>query len=323
MKLVKSLQRRRLTTIALVVACCMAGGVAVWQASKLRAQASAVAPGQKASKLQPQASSEDKQRLQNRLRRGVGSEVRFASAVAKPAEIEAAVESTAEFIYRRSGLRMSDETKKKLVRAESDVLKGKARHITLEELTDNFTAAVAERLPTLTDEEIWQATEVSSDALGQISSRADGKWGVLTKKELTQQARSGREWGQRGDFALRSTLRSMIVDELNDRVSTLVTALPEQFGQADTQGVTPAQALLLAYSVAADDPLTDSQSDIEQLTLQLRMDSGQTREQKRAQKKVTGRPYGPRGLFHPSAPHLFINEAGVGRLLTLTEGGEK
>lgn len=322
MRLVKGLQRRRLTAIALVVACALVGGVAVWQASKRSVEASSVALGQR-SKLPAQVSSEDKQHLQARVRKGVGSEVRFASAAAQPKEIEAAVESTADFIYRRSGLRMSDATKQKLVRAESDVLKGKARYITLDELTDNLTAAVTERLATLTDEEIWQAAEVSSDEQGQILSRADGKWGVLTKKELTQQAKSGREWGQRGDFALRSTLRSMIVEDLNDRVSTLGAALPEQFGQVDTQGVTPMQALLIAYSAAADDPLTDSQSDIEQMIIQKRMDAGQTREQKRAQKGVSGRPYGPHGLFHPSAPHLFLNEAGVDRLLTLSEGGEK
>lgn len=322
MRFVKGSQRRRLTAIALVVACAIVGGIAVWQASKRSVEASSIALGQK-SKLPAQASSEDKQHLQARLRKGVGSEVRFASTAAKPAQIEAAVESTADFIYRRSGLRMSAETKKNLVKAESSVLKGTARYITLDELTDNLTAVVAERLTTLTDKEIWQATEVSSDEQGQIMLRADGKWGVLTRKDLTRQAISGREWGKRGDSALRSTLRSMIVEELDNRVSTLGTALPEQFGQADSQGITPTQALLLVYSVAADDPLTDSQSDIEQMILQMRMDAGQTREQKRAQKNVSGRPYGPHGLLHPSAPHLFFNKASLGKFLKLSEGGEK
>lgn len=306
MGFVKGLQRRRLLVIALVVACITAGSAAAWHASKLPAK----------------ASSKDKQRLQERLYKGVGSEVRFASAAAKPEQIDEAVNSTAEFIYWRSGLRMSDGMKEKLAEAESNVLTGNAKLITIEELTDNMTAAAVDRLATITDEEIQQAAEVSSDEDGQILSRANGKWGVLTQKELIQQAKSGRNWSQRGDVALRTGLRSMIEEEVTDRVSALGAALPEQFGQARAQGITPMQALLIAYSVAADDPLTDSRSDIEQMLVQKRMDAGQTREQRKAQQNVSGRPYGPHGLLHPSQPYLFFNRAGVYTILNLTEGGK-
>jgi hypothetical protein len=311
MKLIKRLQRSRMMAIALVVACVILGGVAFWQASKLPAEASSAA-----------VSSKDKQNLQERLQKGVGSEVRFASATDKPEQIDEAVSSTADFIYQRSGLRMSDGMNKKLAEAESDVLNGNVRHITIEELTDNITAAVVDRLATITDEEIRVAAEFSSDEDGQILSRANGKWGVMSQKELVQQVESGRDWSRRGDGALRTSLRSMIEGEVNDRVSTLSTALPDQFGQARAQGITPMQALLIAYSVAADDPLTDSRSDIQQLLIQKRIEARQTREQRRAQKNVSGRPYGPHGLLHPSDPSLFFNGAGVFKILNLTEGGK-
>lgn len=306
MRLIQGLQRRHSLAIALAVAFVLVGGAAVWRASQLPAQ----------------ASSEDKQELHKRLRKGVGSEVRFASAAANPQQIDEAVRSTDEFIYWRSGLRMSDETKKRLAKAESDVLKGKAKHITLDELTDNLTAAVGDRLATLTDEEIQQAADASADEYDEIRSRADGRWGVLTKKELIEQAKSGRDWSQRGDSALRAGLRTMIEEEVNDRAVKLGAALPEQFGQAGAQGVTPTQALLIAYSVAADDPLADSRSDIEQMSVQKRIEARQTREQKKAQKNVSGRPYGPHGWAHPSAPHLFF-KAGVEKLLSRSEGGKK
>jgi hypothetical protein len=309
MSLIKGLQRKRLMAIALVVACVMVGGAAFWSASRLPAEAS--------------SNSKDKQNLQERLHKGVGSEVRFASADASPEQIEAAVRSTDDFIYWRSGLKMSDKTRKDLAKAESDVLKGKAKHITLGELTDSLTQVAVDRLATLTDEEIRQAAEASSDENGEILSRSNGKWGVLTKQELIRQAQSGREWSRRGDSALRAALRPMIEEEVNDRAVTLSAALPEQFGRASAQGVTPAQALLIGYSVAADDPLTDSRSDIAQALVQKRMDARQTREQKKAQRDVSGRPYGPRGLVHPSAAHLFFNRAGVDKLLNLSEGGKK
>ena len=306
MRSIKGLQRRRAVALALAVALVMAGGVAVWHASRLPAE----------------ASSEGRQRLQERLRKGVGSEVRFATAASRPEQIDEAVGSAAEFIYRRSGLRMSDETRKSLAKAESDVLKGKTRHITIGELTDDLTTAVVDRLATLTDEEIEQAADASSDEIGEIRSRADDKWGVLTKKELIQQAKSGREWSQQGDSALRAALRPMIEGEVNDRAATLSAALPEQFGQAGTQGVTPTQALIITYSVAADDPLTDSRSDIEQMLVQKRIDARMTREEKKARKNVSGRPYGAHGSVHPSAMHLFF-KAGVVEFLNRGEGGKK
>jgi hypothetical protein len=115
----------------------------------------------------------------------------------------------------------------------------------------------------------------------------------------------------------------MIEGEVNDRVSTLSTLLPEQFGNAGSQGVTPMQALLIAYSVAADDPLTNSRSDIAQILLEKRMDERQTREQRKAERNISGRPYGPNGLLHPSAPGIFFTKTAFDKILNLDEGGKK
>src|SRR5688572_6834893 len=213
MSLIKGLQRRPLMAVATVLAFLVLGGIAVWNASKSPAK----------------AASDDKQKLQNELRKGIGSEVRFA---ARPEQADEAVASAADFIYWRSGLKMSDELEKKLAKAESDVLNSKSRHITASELTDDMTSAVVERLANLTDEEIADATEASSDSRGEIRSRADAKWGVMTRKELIQQAKAGREWSRRGDVGLHTGVRSMIEGEVNDRVSTLSTLLPAQFGKA-------------------------------------------------------------------------------------------
>jgi len=304
MSLIKGLRRRPLIAIATVLAFLVSAGIAVWYPSRLPAKASA----------------EDKQNLQNPLRKGIGSEVRFA---ARPEQADEAVASAADFIYWRSGLKLTEGFKKRLAKAESDVLNGKSPYITVDELNEDMTTAVIDRLATLTDEEIEEATEASSDAQGEVRSRADAKWGVLSKKDLILHAKAGREWSQRGDVGLRVGLRSMIEGEVNDRVSTLSTLLPEQFGNANSQGVTPTQALLIAYSVAADDPLTNSRSDIAQMLMEKRMAERQTREQRKAQKDVSGRPYGRRGLLHPSAPDLFFTKSAMDKLLNLNEGGKK
>ena len=303
MSLIKSLQRRPLIAMSMAFALIVLG-VAAWRAPELPAKASA---------------SEDRQNLQKQLHKGIGSEVRFAS---RPEQAEDAVASAAEFIYWRSGLKLSDKTKRSLAKAEKDVLTGKSPYITAGKLTDDMTSAVVDRLATLTDEEIDAATEASTGANGEIRSRADAKWGVMTKKELIQQAQAGREWSRRGDTGLKIGLRSMIEGEVNDRVNTLSMMLPEQFGNANSQGLTPTQALVIAYSVAADDPLTNSRSDIAEVVVQKRIENRETREQRKAQ-KGSGRPYGPNGLLHPSAPQLFLNKSTVNKLLNLNEGGEK
>jgi hypothetical protein len=153
-------------SIVLAVAFVIVGGVVAWRASKLPAE----------------ASSTGRQDLKERLRKGVGSEVRFASAASRPEQIDETVVSAADFIRWRSGLKMSDETRKSLAKAESDVLKGKTNRITLDELTDRLTSSVVDRLATVTDEEIEQAADASTDENGEIRSRADGKWGVLTRQ---------------------------------------------------------------------------------------------------------------------------------------------
>ena len=63
---------------------------------------------------------------------------------------------------------MSDDFKKRLAKAERDVLNGKSRYISVSELTDNMTSAVVDRLATLTDKEIDAASEDSTDENGEI-----------------------------------------------------------------------------------------------------------------------------------------------------------
>lgn len=303
MNFVKGLRHRPLIATITVFACLVVG-VAVWQGSRQPAT----------------AAFEGKQQLRNDLRKGIGSEVRFASRAEYAAD---AVASAADFIHARSGLKMSDDMKKRLARAESDVLNGKSPYISVSELTGNMTAAVVDRLATLTDKELDEAADASTDANGEIRSRANAKWGVLNKPALIQQAQAGREWSRRGDAALQVGLRSMIEGEVNDRVSALGTHLPEQFGNVNSKGLTPAQALVIAYSVAADDPLTNSRSDHAQMLKQKRTEEGLTREEWKAQRNNSSRPYGPHGWLHPSAPQLFFTRNALNKMLNLNEGGEK
>lgn len=315
MNWLKASLRVRLTLTVLLL-----GSAAFLSAAIFRVSAG---PGDKGKAPASPCGADAKQKLDEQVRRGVGSQVTFASADNSSVPVVSAVESVADFIYERSSLRMSDDTKKRLVEAEQSVLGGAGRRISIEGMTDSLCAAVSNRMATLTDEEIKQAADTYATPQGAIFTRACGKWGVLSKGEFAEQAKTARDWSRAGSSAVRAVLRPFIDEEVNERASYLSEALPERFGDVKTKGATPLQALLIAYSVAADDRLTGSRGDIAEMMVQKRMDAKQTRAEKKAQNRDSGRPYGVNGLLYSSPVHLLLNKETVNNLLSFSEGGGK
>ncbi|HEX5732845.1 MAG TPA: hypothetical protein VF131_08425 [Blastocatellia bacterium] len=313
MKLMKSLGQGRLTLVVLALASAAFMSVAIFSA--------AAVPTKKGTNHSGPCGADAN--LNEQVRRGVGSEVHFASSNSKvsDAQVAASVESIAGFIYERSNLGMSEATKKRLIAAELGVARGTARRISIEEMTDSLTQAVLARVATLTDEEIERAAETFTTQMGSIFTRACGKWGVLSKGEFVEQVKTARDWSRRGNSAVRAALRPFVQEEVNERASYLSHALPEQFGNIESDGVTPLQAVLITYSVAADDRLTGSKSDIAAMMVEKRMDARQTRAEKQAQNPDSGRPYGVKGVLYSSPAHHLLNKEAVDNLLSIAEGG--
>jgi hypothetical protein len=113
----------------------------------------------------------------------------------------------------------------------------------------------------------------------------------------------------------------MVADEVKKRLDDLSEALPEQLGNSEVDGVTPTQAVIIAYSIAADDPLSDSQSDIKEMKAEQNMALKRTRAAEKAQKQDSGRPYGPNGFAFSTPAHLVMNKKTVDKLISRTEGG--
>jgi len=243
------LQRRRLTFISLFTLCALIVGVG----------SKTIQTSQAAQKENPA-----KQKLHEQIRADLGHQTRFPVEGDSLEQVSASVESVANFVYARSGLRMSDETKKKLVEVEQDILRGKANRISVEELTGTVTETASDRLKTITDKEIEEAAQIYLTPKGEILTRASGNLGVLSKDEFGAQLKADRKMSQTGDAALKDAIRPMVDGEAKDRLTNLGEALPEQFGQAQSRGVTPLQALVISYSVVADDPLAFSKSDLAQ-----------------------------------------------------------
>jgi hypothetical protein len=262
-----------------------------------------------------------RENLNERVRKGLGTEVRFADANDSADQVNASVESVASFIHARSDMRMSEDTKKRLAKAEKDTLKGKTARLSLDELTDSFAGTVTDSVANMSDEDIEHAADTLSSSGGEVNARASGKWGSLTRAEFVSQVKAAREWSQRGDHAVRDAVRSLIAEEVNDRANYLSQAMPEQFGRIREEGVTPLQAVVIGYSVASDDLLADSRSDVAKTLAEERMARKLTRAEAKAQKRASNTPYGANGFLHASPLRFVFNKTAVNKLLDRAEGG--
>ena len=315
MKFVNSLGRKRSTlVVVLLLACVGFAGFGIWRISAFQ---------RNAHLSQKPSENEIRDAVRVRMQRGVGGQVKLAVAGDSEERVKASVDSAARFISERADLFMSAETKNRLVHAEQAVLNGNGQRISVDQLTDTLTAIVTNRLSALNDRQLVQAADsFRPNSKGQITARANGQWGYLTREQFIAQAKAGRMWSRRGDAALKISLRSMIDEEVRVRVQALVTGLPEQFGSVTREGATPLQALLISYSLAADDSLENSQTDLRNQIVQKRMVEMQTRPTG-PQNRDSGKAYGLNGFIHASPVNLFFDRAAIDQLLTNAEGGIK
>ena len=267
-----------------------------------------------------------------RLRDGVG-ELRLPPADSSPGQIRASVNHLAHYIGKRSGLRLSGAAKDRLAAMEERTLAGGARRVSAGELDLILTQVIVERVASLTDQEIDQAVESlrgfnSPDLPAAYRRRPNisfrASWGgPKATAEVVEQAKSFREQARRGDATFTLLLRGFVSKEIETRARLLNEAAPAQFpqgsaGSPSSTQLTPAQALLVAYSVVSDDYLLDTEANHEK-NLRLTHD---------ARAKLAGGyypghegrfAYGDNGYLHASPVGLFLDESSVARLLQLVE----
>jgi len=218
---------------------------------------------------------------------------------------------------------MSDDTRKALEIAEKETLTGQRSRIKIDDLTNSFTDIATTRLGALTDSEVESAAKrfrATSD--GQISTRMSGKWGWLTREEFAGQLKEARGRKQRGDSTVDGAVRPFVEEEINDRIANLSTAMPDKFRDVKNNGITPIEAVLIAYSVAADDNLADSHDDLAERIVQDRSRLRLTRTEARQEGRDGRNAFGLNGFFHSSPVSLVFNKTTLKELLS-PKGGKK
>ena len=205
---------------------------------------------------QPIASS-----IHESIKRSLGSEVKFASPGDPRGQIVASVESVDNFLFQRAGLRMSKETKDRVATMEENTLNGITRRLSAEDIVVSLTGTINERLSYLTDQEIDVAERLMQKDGTLVLPRRSAEYAV-TPEEFVTNARQLRDNLRKGNVVARDMVQHVVDESIYDRVSLFSEAVPEKFGGGIQNGFTPLQALVLSYSVVADDYLNGSSEDL-------------------------------------------------------------
>lgn len=269
--------------------------------------------------------TELKEEFKASVRDGVGSEVQFAKSGDDTKNVRASVESAAQFMRKRSGVDLNGQTKTKLADMEASTLAGTSRRITPDELSEIIATTALERISVAGDEEISRAAETLKgfDAPDLPDSFRRGRTQVrlrasiasgLTSEQFVSQAKAIRDADPILKYTvLKPVATRMAANEVQSCTRNLSEAVPEQFGAAST-GITPLQAILIAYSIASEDRLAYSA-----VNLQKRMGFLQG-----AITKTIGQPYpspnghrayGPNGYIVSTPLDISFDEQTVNLLL--------
>lgn len=288
------------------------------------------------SAVRPDKNAENKQRLHSRIRKGVGTEVEFATTNSSPGNIRASVNSVDNFIFKRSGVKLSGPTKNRLAAMEEHVLNGAGRRLTIAELSQIITAVGLERASILTDQEIAHMDKSlrGFDAPGLpdgfrrgherfITPRVGSLRKMSSEQFITQMKSLRDQISTPTGEVLRGVTGSAVYQEMHGRASSFSEAVPEKFGgmwnvSNDTEGVglTPLQAVLLAYSVASEDLLCDSEVTIGKYMNAVQVSRSGAQEYPSPNGHFA---YGTNGYIYSSPIDLVFDEQTVNRFLDRIE----
>jgi hypothetical protein len=254
------------------------------------------------------------------------AQVEFPSTRSSEGEIKSSVESLDNFLYARSNIRLSEAVKMRLVAAEQQVALGANSRLTAEQLIDVLTDVAFKRLQSLTEDDIRRAK-----ATYEKSYIVDGSYAGFTWKQIKvspadfeKNLRRLSERSKSNNRELQNTLQKLIAGNspesgVNGQIQLYARVLPEQFGAVMQAGISPTQALLIAYAIVSDDPIHVAQTALES-------------EMTQAHKNIDGqrypepngsRPFGTNGYLFATPLDLIFNAKTIGSMLDAIQAKTK
>jgi hypothetical protein len=235
----------------------------------------------RSSARQQTLAEQGRRQMAARVRDGVGSEVHFAPAHSSSTNVRASVNEAAQFIHKRSGAQLGGAAKNRLAALEEETLNGARRRISLAELSEIMSATALERLADISDPEITRLDQTLrgfDDPNLPAGFRRErflkmrvGRGSRMEPEKFAAQVKALRaQIGTPAGQVFESYTRRVVGEEIRKKVSLFSEAVPEQFGGVwdvahntdGAVGLTPLQAFLVAYSVASEDQLADSEVNL-------------------------------------------------------------
>lgn len=278
-----------------------------------------------AGALRRDARDEERRQLHARIRDGVGREVQLAAPHDNPGQIRAAVNSAVNFISKRSGAQLSGHVRNRLAELEAATLSGQRRRLTTSELSNIFASVAVRRLARVTDAEILHMDDVlrgfNSPDLPPSFRHRDlklrvGRVQTMSSEDFVAQVQAiRRQMGTPSGQIFEGAARRIVGEEVEKKARLFAEAVPEQLNISE-QGFTPLQALLLAYSVASEDQLADSEENLNKRMKALQNGIGELIA--RSFPSPEGHTaFGVNGYLFSSPLDIAFDEATVGDLLDL------
>jgi hypothetical protein len=250
------------------------------------------------------------------------AQVEFPSTRSSEGEIKRSVESIDSFLYARSNIRLSETVKARLIAAEQQVALNANSRLTSEQLIDVLTEVAFKRLQSLTDDDIRKAKATYERSYIVDGSYAGFTWKQikLTPAEFEKNLKRLSERSKSNNRDLRSSLQKLIAGNspesgVNGQLQLFARVLPEQFGTVMQTGISPIQAILIAYAIASDDPIHISRAALEN-------------EMAQAHKNIGGQrypepngscPFGTNGYLFATPLDLIFNDQTIASMLDAIE----
>lgn len=233
-----------------------------------------------------------------------------------------AADNLGSFVSYRAGVLLSDAGKQSLATSESLTASG-GKRISKDALADILASLAAERLASLTDEEVDSAVEslrgFSHPDLPDgfrrgrefVSLRANGK-GRMSATDLKHQIESLRGPAAQSKLT-RSLVRNSIALEIDAVCEVIADADPEFFGGSKCE-MTPIQAVLVTYAVVTDDLLAGGRAEIAERMRKIHETAA----------SVSGgsypapngyTPYGRNGYIFSTPADLLMDAYGINKLI--------
>jgi hypothetical protein len=239
----------------------------------------------------------------------------------------------ASFIYSRSGTALSKTVKETLDTLESVVRNEGGRKLTSIEFGQILTETLLKDVDALSDSDIsyiaqnMRTVPIWDNPSDVVTILRETGGVILSPQEFNLQAKAFRDQSTDDSRQWRAASRSYIQQEVEKRLREYSAILPAWINTLN-EGLTPTQAILVAYSVVSDDPMAGSTVDLVNAMTQVHnfcVGNYQTRpsyNELKAKSEVALQKqtaYGTTGYLFSSPLNFFFDENTLIRLLKQME----